>query len=83
MRSQIVFDIWHRFFRFPPPVATQLTKLTTKDGLVPQGAKTSALLSNLVFLDEERRLVGDLLNAESRTPFSVALALGQSFEMTF
>lgn len=60
VRTQIVFDIWHKFFRFPPPVAQLLTKLTTKDGLLPQGTKTSALLSNLVFWDEEWRLVGDL-----------------------
>ncbi len=60
VRSQIVFDIWHKFFCFPPVVAKLLTKLTTKDGLLPQGTKTSPLLSNLVFWDEEWKLVGEL-----------------------
>jgi hypothetical protein len=58
--SAIVFDIWHRFFRFPPRVAGLLTKLTTLKGSVPQGAKTSALLANLVFWEHEWRLVADL-----------------------
>ena len=58
--SVIVFDIWHRFFRFPPRVADLLTKLTTREGSVPQGAKTSALLANLVFWEHEWRLVADL-----------------------
>jgi hypothetical protein len=60
VRSQIVFDIWHKFFTFPPTIAQLLTKLTTKNGLLPQGTKTSALLSNLVFWEDEWRLVGDL-----------------------
>jgi len=58
--SAVVFDIWHRLFRFPPPVAELLTKLTTKEGSVPQGAKTSALLANLVFWEDEWLLVADL-----------------------
>lgn len=58
--EQIVFGIWHRFFRFPPPVASLLTKLTTKDGELPQGTKTSPLLSNLVFWDVEWKLVEKL-----------------------
>ncbi len=58
--STIVFDIWHRFFRFPPTVADLLTKLTTLKGSVPQGAKTSALLANLVFWEHEWRLVANL-----------------------
>jgi hypothetical protein len=60
VRAEIVFGIWHKFFRFPPPVATLLTKLTTKDGELPQGTKTSALLSNLVFWDVEWKLVEKL-----------------------
>jgi hypothetical protein len=56
---QVVFDIWHRFFKFPPPVAEILTKLTTKEGALPQGTKTSALLANLVFWEYEWRIVGD------------------------
>jgi len=55
--AKIVFDIWHHFFRFPPEVAECLTKLTTKDGSLPQGAKTSPLLANIVFWQRERDLV--------------------------
>lgn len=58
--THIIFDIWHKFFKFPPVVAKLLTKLTTKDGSLPQGTKTSALLANLVFWEDEWRLVADL-----------------------
>lgn len=53
----LIFDIWHRFFKFPPEVADILTRLTIKDGSLPQGTKTSALLANLVFWEDEWRLV--------------------------
>ena len=59
VRRDVVFDIWHRFFGLPPAVAEVLTKLTTKDGRLPQGAKTSALIANLVFWDAEWLLVAD------------------------
>jgi hypothetical protein len=59
VKSPVVFDIWHKFFRFPPVVADTLTRLTTKDGCLPQGTKTSALLANLVFWDDEWRIVAD------------------------
>ncbi|MBZ5632613.1 MAG: reverse transcriptase family protein [Acidobacteriia bacterium] len=55
--AKVVFNIWHRFFRCPPDVAECLTKLTTKDGSLPQGAKTSPLLANIVFWERERDLV--------------------------
>lgn len=52
-----VFDIWRSFFRFSEEVADTLTKLTTKDGKPPQGAKTSNYLANLVFWRSEHELV--------------------------
>ena len=55
--SKVIFEVWHRFFRFPPAIADCLTKLTTKDGSLPQGAKTSPLLANIVFWQEEAKLV--------------------------
>ncbi len=55
--ERLVFEIWHRFFCFPPEVSACLTKLTTKDGALPQGAKTSPLLANIVFWQFERDLV--------------------------
>jgi hypothetical protein len=51
-----VLDIWHNFFRFSNEVAVILTKLTTKDGCLPQGAKTSNYLANLVFWRNEHSL---------------------------
>ncbi len=60
MTSKVIFEVWHRFFRFPPAVAECLTKLTTKDGSLPQGAKTSPLLANIVFWQAESKLVADL-----------------------
>ncbi len=56
---QFVFEIFQRFFRFPPAVAEILTTLTTKDGCLPQGSKTSDLLANLVFWDIESQVVAD------------------------
>jgi len=54
--ADLIYDIWSRLFRFPPTVAGCLTKLTTKDGRLPQGAKTSSFLANLVFWREEPAL---------------------------
>lgn len=59
VRRWVVFDIWHRFFRCPPAVAECLTVLTTRSGSLPQGAKTSSLLANLVFWEKEWRLVAE------------------------
>lgn len=57
-----VFEIWRCFFRFSEPVARLLTKLTTKDGVLPQGACTSPQLANLVFWREEPVLQARLAN---------------------
>jgi hypothetical protein len=48
--EQLIFDIWKIFFGFSDKVARYLTKLTTKDGLLPEGAKTSSYLANLVLI---------------------------------
>jgi len=52
-----VLSIWRDFFRFSDDVAKTLTALTTKDGVLPQGARTSSYLANLVFWDIEHELV--------------------------
>ncbi len=46
--ASFVADVWCGFFGHSPNVATLLTKLTTKDGVLPQGAITSSYLANLV-----------------------------------
>lgn len=52
-----IYDVWRNFFRFSHEVAEALTKLTIKDGKLPQGAKTSSYLANLVFWRNEHELV--------------------------
>ena len=52
----VVFDIWHHFFGFSDDVAECLSKLTTKDGLLPQGAIPSSYLANLAFWRDEPRV---------------------------
>ncbi len=55
--SDQVRDIWQHFFRFSPEVAKCLTLLTTRRRQLPQGAKTSNHLANLVFWRQEHELV--------------------------
>jgi hypothetical protein len=55
--AEVIRNIWTGPFHFPQAVAECLTKLTTKDGSLPQGAKTSTALANLVFWRDEPSLV--------------------------
>lgn len=55
-KIEIVYDIWRFFFGFADHVADCLTRLTVKDGGLPQGAITSSYLANLVFWREEPRI---------------------------
>lgn len=57
VQADVIRDIWEGLLHFSPVVANCLTKLTTKDGALPQGAKTSTALANLVFWREEPGLV--------------------------
>jgi hypothetical protein len=56
----IVYDTWRHFFHFPEDVARTLTKLTTRQGGLPQGARTSSYLANLAFWSLEPNLVRKL-----------------------
>lgn len=51
-----IFNIWKCFFNFSDEVAQCLTKLTTKNNELPQGAITSSFLANLVFWRDEPKL---------------------------
>lgn len=48
-----VEDVWRGFFGFSREVTSVLTRLTTKDGALPQGAITSSFLANLVMWRRE------------------------------
>lgn len=52
-----VFEVFKHFFRQSDDVANLLADLCTKDKSVPQGACTSSYLANLVFYEQEPRLV--------------------------
>jgi len=62
IKSLEVEKIWRRLFNFTPEVANALTKLTTLNGSVPQGAPTSSYLANLIFWDVEPSVVANLSN---------------------
>lgn len=53
VKAERVEDIWCGFFGFSPEVGRLLTRLTTKDGALPQGAITSSYLANLVLWRDE------------------------------
>ena len=52
-----IHSIWQGFFCMKPEIAEILTKLTTYQGVLPQGWKTSSYLAHLVFYDVEPSLV--------------------------
>lgn len=54
--SRVVHGIWRDFFGFSDDVALCLTRLTTHQGELPQGAITSSFLANLAFWATEPAL---------------------------
>jgi hypothetical protein len=48
-KATVIQDVWQYFFGFSPEVAACMTKLTVRQGALPQGAITSPDLANLVF----------------------------------
>jgi len=56
----VVNDMWRRLFGFPANVAEILTRLTTHEGLVPEGAKPSSYIANLALWDVEPQFVMDI-----------------------
>lgn len=57
-----VKQVFKQLCRFPDDVAEVLTRLTTLDGSVPQGACTSSNLANLVFFEHEHIVVKQLMS---------------------
>ena len=57
---QQVRKVFQYLYVMSPPVAELLSKLTTKDGFLPQGSPVSGLIANAVFFDKEPDLVESL-----------------------
>lgn len=53
IRAELVLKVWKYFFNFPHDVAESLTKITTYNGITPEGAPTSPAIANLVFWERE------------------------------
>lgn len=68
--TEVVFDIWHRFFGFSLDVAELLTLLTTRNGHLEQGSPTSGYLANLALWDVEPRTVSLLVQKCGITRYS-------------
>lgn len=60
IKKQHVKNIFLGLFDFSDDVSELLSQLTTRDGVVPQGASTSGYLANLIFWDNEPALVANL-----------------------
>ena len=58
--SDLIYDLWLSLFHFPDHIAHVLTGLTTLEGYLPQGAKTSSYLANLALWRTEPGLVESL-----------------------
>ncbi len=60
IRENVVLDLYRFLLKFPTDVAELLTRLTTLNGHVPQGACTSSYIANLIFFNSEYKLVSSL-----------------------
>lgn len=58
--SDRIYDLWRSLFHFPDRIVRVLTGLTTLEGYLPQGAKTSSYLANLALWQTEPQLVESL-----------------------
>jgi hypothetical protein len=58
--EKIVRDVWKYVLKFPPQLAQTLARITCRDGVLEQGARTSSYLANLVFWDCEGELYTQL-----------------------
>lgn len=60
IQAKTTLQVWKHFFQFPHDVSDLLTRLTTFQGCLPQGASTSTPMANLIFFDREPELVKGL-----------------------
>ncbi|WP_318470767.1 reverse transcriptase family protein [Photobacterium leiognathi] len=66
IKQKNVVDIFKYFFKFSDEVVDILTALTTYNGSLPQGGCTSSYLANLVFFNEEYKLVSSFRGQKLR-----------------
>ncbi len=66
VKSKYVYSMWKNFFGFSDEVSRVLTKLTTYNGFLPQGSKTSSGIANLLLWDKEPSFV-DVINKQDFT----------------
>ena len=66
IKADVVRDIFQYFFKFSNDVVDILTTLTTYRGSIPQGGCTSSYLANLVFFNDEYRMVSSLRGRQLR-----------------
>ncbi|MBI6510073.1 reverse transcriptase family protein [Proteus sp. DFP240708] len=64
--KDIIYQIWIEFFNFSKEVAELLSRLTTFNGKMVQGCKTSSYLANLVLWSREYKFV-NLLKSQGFT----------------
>lgn len=55
-----VFNVFRNLFKFPEKIANILTKITTYNGVLPQGAITSSHLASIVLYEVEPNIVQGL-----------------------
>ncbi|NMC60375.1 MAG: RNA-directed DNA polymerase [Candidatus Methanofastidiosa archaeon] len=60
IKNEYVYFMWRKFFGFSDEVSRVLTRLTTYNGFLPQGSKTSSGIANLLLWDKEPHFVDSL-----------------------
>ncbi|MDP2506356.1 reverse transcriptase family protein [Oceanobacter sp. 3_MG-2023] len=56
----VIYDIFHKFLKYPEEVSKTLTILCSHDNHLPQGALTSSFLANLALHDIEHKTIEKL-----------------------
>ncbi|NHQ85268.1 RNA-directed DNA polymerase [Iodobacter sp. HSC-16F04] len=60
IKADQVENLFLHLFKFPPNVSSVMSKLTTLNNCIPQGAPTSSYISNLILTEKEYRIAAKL-----------------------